>query len=96
MPNENYDNSTVYTQFENASLTDCGCAVPGLVTVRNCDGEVVGLLTPNDAETYKNGIVEVPSGYVKVFNPISGVYLGYMLPADAMVYITYLIDNNIS
>ena len=96
MPNENYDPSSVYTQFEDATLTDCGCAVPGLVTLTNCSGDVIGLLTPQDAETYKNGTIEVPLGYTKVFNPISGTFLGIMTIAEAMEYTTYLLDNGIS
>lgn len=96
MATENYNNPTVYVQFADADVSECGCGVPGLVTVRNCDGDVVGLLTPNDAEIYQNRTLEVEIGYVKVFNPFTGEYLGIMLPADAMEYITYLLDNNIS
>lgn len=95
MPNENYDNSSIYSQFGTAP-SDCGCSIPGLITLRDCDGNVSGLLTPNDAETYKNGILEPPPGYVKVYNPFTNVFIGILTKTEAEDYIAFLLDNQVS
>jgi len=71
----------------------CGCAVIGLISVTDCSGNVVGLLTPNDAEIYKNGTLEVPVGYVKVFHPVTGQYLGIMTHVEAQEYIEFLLTT---
>ena len=91
MANENYDPQSVYEAFDGVTIPEaCGCGQIGLVTVKNCKGDVLGYLTPNDAEVYHNGTVEVPVGYVKVFHPVSGIYLGILTIADAEAYITFL------
>lgn len=89
--NPNYNAIADYDAFSTVTLSDdCGCAEIGLVTLKNCDGDVIGLLTPNDAETYKNGVLEIAPGLVKVFHPVSGIYLGALPVADAETYITFL------
>lgn len=98
MSQSNYDDTSVYTQFSEADLNGCECVVPGLVSVKDCKGNVVGLLTPNDAEQYHNGTIDVPIGYVKVYNPITGDYVGLMKPNESQDYIDYLLStySNIS
>jgi hypothetical protein len=89
--NPNYNPIDDYDAFDDVTLSDdCGCAEIGLVTLKNCDGDVIGLLTPNDAETYKNGILEIAPGLVKVFHPTTGAYLGALTIEEAQTYLTYL------
>jgi hypothetical protein len=91
MANDNYDNPTVYDNFDNVTIpAACGCGVVGLVAVKSCSGDILGYLTPNDAEFYNNGTIEVPIGYVKVFHPVTGIYLGILTVAEAEAYITFL------
>lgn len=86
----NFDNQTVYL-VHNQDSDSCGCGCPpGLVSVKDNCGNHSGCLTPNDASCYiiESHIPEI--GYVKVFDPRTGDYVGDMLPADAITYLTYL------
>jgi hypothetical protein len=84
-----YDTPTDYTEYD-AIPADCGCAVKGLIEIKDCDGSAVAYLTPNDAELYKIGTIEPEYNYVKVFHPTTNVFLGILTVEEAMVYITYL------
>ena len=92
-----YDNQDVYLRHDSdesgcdcgCGTSSCGCCPEGLVSVVDC-GKDIGCLTPNDAALYKieSHIPEI--NYVKVYDPRTGEYLGDMLPADAITYLTYL------
>lgn len=91
MANDNYDLPTVYDAFSGITIPEaCDCGIPGLVAVKDGDGCVAGLLTPNDAQTYHNGIIEPQSGYVKVYHPVNGCFLGVLDIEQAQEYITFL------
>lgn len=84
-----YDNSTTYDGYDEIP-SDCGCAVRGLIAIRDCHGDISGYLTPNDAELYQTGIIEPEIGYVKVYNPNDGKFVGVMTITDAENYLTFL------
>lgn len=84
-----YDLPAVYDDYADVP-TDCGCALKGLIAQKDCDGNITGYLTPNDSEKYKLDTLEVPIGYVKVFNPDTDAFIGILTIADAMEYLTYL------
>lgn len=89
--NPNYNPATVYDAFASTEIPDdCGCGIIGLVAVKDCSGSITGYLTPNDAEVYKNSTLEVPPGFVKVFNPTTGEFVGILTVPEAMEYLTYL------
>ncbi len=73
----------------------CGCCPVGTVAVYSPDGKMLGCLTPNDAELFSNGVIESPEGYVKVYDPNTGKYLGMMLPADAIQLIEFLTNGTL-
>jgi len=85
-----YDIQSVYDPYLPIVPDDCGCVIPGLVTLKDCDGNTKALLTPNDAEIYVVGTTEVPVGYVKVFHPVTNVFLGVLTIDEAQTYITFL------
>jgi len=62
----------------------------GTVAVYDCNGSHVGCVTPNDAEKFKNSQIVPPEGYVKVFHPTTGDYLGNMTPAQAIELLNFL------
>lgn len=84
-----YDLPAVYDDYGDIPA-DCGCNVKGLIAQKDCDGNITGYLTPNDSEKYNLGILEVPPGYVKVFNPGTEDFVGILTIAEAMEYITFL------
>ena len=80
-----------YSQFSETSIpSECGCAVVGLISVRDCKGNVVGLLTPNDASIYHVNTIDVPVGYVKVFHPTTEQFLGVLTIQEAQDYLNFL------
>lgn len=92
---EQYTSQEVYDAIRSSTeLPDtCGCSVIGLITVRDCKGNVLGLLTPQDAEEYQNSVKEVPVGFVKVFHPVTNEFLGVLETAQAQEYITFLLST---
>ena len=79
---------------ESVTVPDsCGCAVIGLISVTDCKSNTVGLLTPNDASIYYVNTIEVPVGFVKVFEPSTGNFLGVLSVEEAESYLTFL--NNL-
>jgi hypothetical protein len=72
---------------------DCGCCPPGLIGVKDCNGDV-SCLTPEDAVALENGNHVPATGYVKLYDPVTNDYLGDVTPADAIAYIA-AIDPNI-
>ena len=98
----NYDNPSVYNKYasdcdcEDKSncgcnkSSDCGCCPVGTVAISDCNGKHLGCFTPNDAEKYNNSQIEAPDGYVKVFHPTTGDYLGNMRPAQAIELLNFL------
>ena len=65
---------------------DCGCCPPGLVAVKDCNGDI-SCLTPNDATCLEVGKHIPAEGYVKLYNPVTGQYLGDVTPSEALNYI---------
>jgi hypothetical protein len=100
-----YDNSSVYNKYasdcENCggnstdcgcgtSSDDCGCCPVGTIAVYDHCGKHLGCLTPNDADKFVNAKLEVPEGYVKVFHPTTGDYMGALPPAQAIELLNFL------
>jgi hypothetical protein len=93
-PSSKYDTQEEYVLIRESVgtlPTSCGCSVIGLITLYDCHGNVIGLVTPNDAEAYKNGTVEVPVGFVKCFHPVTGEYLGILTIEQSEEYINFLL-----
>jgi len=56
---------------------NCPCCPPGLVAVKTDDGQLVGCLTPNDAELYNASNKSCTDGYVALYKTgTPNVYLG--------------------
>jgi hypothetical protein len=55
----------------------------GLVGIFDCNGNLVGCVTPNDAAQYKNETVSVPEGFTKLKHPTTNEYLGILNADDA-------------
>ena len=72
---------------------DCSCCPVGTVAVFNEDGSHAGCLSPNDAELFKNGVVDIPEGFVKTFDPTTGAYLGALPSAQAIEWMDFLING---
>ena len=74
-----YDAQTTYAKHqsceEGEKPKECGCCPAGLVAVYE-DCKHVACLSPNDAELYSNSQKSCAEGYVKLFHPTSGAYLG--------------------
>jgi hypothetical protein len=101
-----YDNSSVYNKYAsdcescgssdssscgcNTSSSDCGCCPVGTVAIYDDCGKHLGCLTPTDADKFVNAKLEVPEGYVKVFHPTTGDYLGALPPAQAIELLNFL------
>lgn len=105
-----YDNSSVYNKYasdcENCggdssdcscgtSSDDCGCCPVGTIAVYDHCGKHLGCLTPNDADKFVNAKLEVPEGYVKVFHPTTGDYMGALPPAQAIELLNFLNGDGI-
>jgi len=99
----NFDEQSVYNKHQNncngdcgdncSCNDDCGCCPPGLVSVTDCNGKHVACLTPNDAACYRVNSHIPPTGYVKVYFPLTGddrVYYGDMTPQQAIDFIAAL------
>lgn len=96
------DSNSVYSKYQTSGTSeegndcgcgtssDCSCCPTGTVGVYSEDGEHVGCLTPNDAELYNNALINPPEGFVKVFDPTTGAYLGAMSPSEAIEMLNYL------
>lgn len=65
---------------------ECGCCPPGLVAVKDADGNHVSCLTPNDAEQYMLNTFTCKEGYVKYI--VEGKFIGCILPEDYKILIT--------
>jgi len=99
-----FDNQDVYNKHQPAcecdgecscgTKDDCGCCPPGLVAVKDCNGNI-SCLTPNDAACLKTGEHIPVEGFVKLYHPITGAFLGDVTPADALNYIA-TIDPGVS
>jgi hypothetical protein len=90
-----FDNQDIYNKHQSAcecdgdcscQKDDCGCCPPGLVAVRDCNGDI-SCLTPNDAVCHEVGKHIPAEGYVKLYHPVTGQYLGDVTPQDALTYI---------
>lgn len=61
---------------------DCGCCPSGLVAVYDDNDELVGCLTPNDAELYMKNTIKCQDGFGKLFKVSTGEFLGCFTAAD--------------
>jgi len=71
---------------------DCGCCSPVLVAHKYCDGDI-SCVTPNDSAQLDVHSHIPAVGYVKLFNPTNGEYLGDVTPTEALTFIAALDDN---
>jgi len=62
----------------------CGCCPPGLVALLDDCGKHIACVTPNDAAVYKITKHIPATGYIKLFNPTTGDYLGDLTPSQAL------------
>ena len=68
--------------------SDCGCCPPGLVAVYNSKNEHSGCLTPNDASCYEVAKSIPIEGYMKLYDPVTNVFLGELTVAEALAYLS--------
>lgn len=93
-----YDSQDSYRRFESESGSEsssscgcsstenkCSCCPPGLVEVKDTDGNSMGCLSPNDAQQYKKDSVVCSEGYIRVI--VDGEFLGCLTPVE---YASYL------
>lgn len=73
----------------------CGCCPVGTVAVTTSCGKHIGCLSPNDAALYAIEKHIPIEGYVKLFHPITGQYLGDVTPQYAIEFMA-AIDNTIT
>lgn len=78
-----------------SSSSDCGCCPVGTVAIYDCHGKHVGCLTANDADKFMNATLEVPEGYVKVFHPTTGDYMGALPYQQAIELLNFLNGDGI-
>lgn len=62
----------------------CGCCPPGLVALTDDCGKHIACVTPNDAAVYKITKHIPATGYIKLFNPTTGDYLGDVTPSQGI------------
>jgi hypothetical protein len=78
-----YEDKTVYAKYLKASLSSshsgcsecsdhssndyCECCPPGLVEVKDVDGNRVGCLTPSDADQYNSNNRTCQQGYLPLY-----------------------------
>lgn len=74
---------------------DCGCCPIGTVAVTDECGKHIGCLSPNDAQLLKISQHIPTEGYVKLFHPTTGIYLGDVTPTYAIEFMA-AIDNTIT
>ncbi len=71
------------------SSTSLLCPV-GTVGVFDKCGKLAGCVSPEEAESYNSNNIESAEGFVKVFDPVTGDYIGSVPSADAAALITSL------
>lgn len=88
-----FDAQSTYNKFQGCDCEgecscgkseQCGCCPVGTVAVTDDCGKHVGCLSPNDASVYKINKHIPPTGYIKLFNPTTGDYLGDTTPQQAI------------
>jgi len=99
-PNPKYDLQNTYNKFQACDCddkSDCSCDANcnvccpiGTVAVTDDCGNIVGCLSPNDAEHFNASQIKCAEGFQKTFNPNTGEFLGCLHPADASALIAQL------
>jgi polyferredoxin len=64
----------------------CSCCPAGLVEVKDSNGDVVGCLTPNDAQLYMVDTFSCPPGYIKVVDPVTLKFVACLTPDEFATY----------
>ena len=101
-----YTPSSDYLKFQGSSKSSedsdccgdsepCSCCPVGTIGVYDDNGEHLGCLTPSDAKKYINDKHIPEEGYVKVYHPTTGEYLGDLSSADAITYLEFLNNGTI-
>lgn len=62
------------------SGNECPCFPPGIVEIKDNNGNVIGGFTANDAEGYYLNVAPPPPGFVRWIN--AGVFMGFVTPAE--------------
>lgn len=98
-----FDNQSTYAKFNGGcdckgecscgKSENCGCCPIGTVAVTDDCGKHVGCLSPNDASEYEIRKHVPATGYVKLFHPTTGAYLGDVTPADALAFMASIDDT---
>jgi hypothetical protein len=63
---------------------ECGCCPPGLVELKDANGDVIGCVTPNDAQEYMSTTYKCPDGYIRLVDS-TGNFQGCISVADYMI-----------
>lgn len=100
-----FDAQSSYAKFQNGcsckgeckcgKSQNCGCCPVGTVAVTDDCGKHIGCLSPNDAQLLKISQHIPIEGYVKLFHPTTGIYLGDVTPTYAIEFMA-AIDNTIT
>ena len=101
-----FDAQSSYAKFQTSGCSckgeckcgksqDCGCCPVGTVAVTDDCGKHVGCLSPNDAQLLKISQHIPIEGYVKLFHPTTGIYLGDVTPTYAIEFMA-AIDSSIT
>jgi len=78
----------------NCNSNKCGCCPIGTIEVRDNCGKHVACLLPEDYAQYFVDTIVVPEGYVKVFNPETGAYVGLLTVAQYAEYLSLFTPLN--
>jgi hypothetical protein len=97
-----FDDQSVYNKHQvdcdcenndcSCKSEECGCCPPGLVAYQDCNGNI-SCLTPNDAAEIETESHIPVEGYIKLYHPTTGEYLGDVTPTEALNFISAIDDN---
>lgn len=92
-----YADSNTYNKYQDCGCDDsascdcnsgdCGCCPIGTIEVKDSCGKFVGCMIPSDAAQYYVDTISTSEGYVKAFDPNTGVYVGLLTPTELCAYL---------
>lgn len=99
-----FDAQSTYNKFQGGcdcegdcscdKSSECGCCPVGTVgIIDECTGKTVACLSPNDASLYKIEKHIPAPGYVKLFHPTTGQYLGDVTPSQQLAFLSSIDDT---